>query len=217
MTATKGILSITILICIFCSCEYNSIETIDDIGFVEGYIETYSGASKIVTVSDANIYLYPNEELKGISKNGKFFLDNVPIGNYILKITKNGFYDGYHYIDILKDKTVKPSFFLYSIDTNNHFPSPPKSPFPPDNGIMFDTAFVLAWSSKDPDNNPLYYDLYISDKNPPLKCIGRGIREDRLKIDSLKVGTTYYWRVRVRDYYGAQILGDIWQFQIREL
>lgn len=202
------------------SCYYDKNPVIENGGFFEGMVESYTGASRVITVNDVKIYPLPEIQsyASTISNDkGKFYLDNIPEGNYILRLEKEDYYTAFFPAKVYSGQTTRESMMIQVIDTNNIMPLLPDKPFPRQDGYLYDTAFVLSWRCSDPNEDPLYYDIYFSEHNPPMECINRETRESTYKIDSLISGKTYYWRIKVRDYFGAELMGDIWKFEIREL
>jgi hypothetical protein len=69
----------------------------------------------------------------------------------------------------------------------------------------------LAWDCFDPDNDPLLYDLYFGENNPP-ELLFENIPENMLIISDVTLpGTTYFWKIVAKD--GTfQTEGPVWSF-----
>lgn len=202
---------------VLAACSYDKNPSVADGGFLVGTIETYSGASSRIAVKDIKVETLPTSKTALSDVAGKFYLDDVPEGDYILYFTKDGFYDAYFPGSIRAGNVVNDSYTVHSYDSTNQFPTIPINPFPSDEGKSYATSLQLYWNCSDPDTNQLYFDVFFSEQYPPTVCIAEAIRENKFKIENLMPNITYYWRVHVRDFYGAEILGDIWSFTIKEM
>ncbi|OYT16061.1 MAG: hypothetical protein B7C24_09785 [Bacteroidetes bacterium 4572_77] len=208
---------IAILALVICSCSYESNPVENEVGFFKGTIETYSGATNVVYLDGVNIETLPESKIALSDGHGKFSLDNVPSGTYILKMTKEDYYDTYSPVLIEEGKIRTDFFMVLPFAEDNTFPEEPYSPYPLDSGLCYVSDVTMFWRSSDADDNPIYFDIYLSQDYPPTECIAQELETDRLVVKGLITGKTYYWRVRVRDYYGASILGDIWQFRVKQI
>ncbi len=198
------------------SCSYDKNPLVENAGYLEGSIDTYTGASKIRPVAGVKVTTLPST-LESISnEDGKFYLDNIGSGEYIVKLQLKDHYDAYLPAEVLAGKKNEIMGTILPYDPKNLPPLAPNKPYPQNNGSIYDTALVIAWTCSDPDSNPIYYDVYFSEQNPPRKCIKFAQREKtNVKIVGLKTGTTYYWQVKVRDYPGAEVFSDVWNFKVK--
>ena len=93
----------------------------------------------------------------------------------------------------------------------NNPPNPPILDIPA-NGSITDHQPLLAWGGgSDPDGDTVKFDLYLGTSSPPPLIESNllfGIR----RAPPLHVGTTYRWRIVVRDSRGAETIGPEWTF-----
>lgn len=197
------------------ACSYDKNPAVAGGGFLEGKIETYTGASAIGTVEGVEISTIPESKTALSLPDGKYYLDDVPGGDYILKLTKDGYYRSLNPISISSGNVEYKAFTILPLDSTNTSPTTPAGPFPSDDGIAVTSTFKLFWDCSDPDTNQLYFDVYFSESYPPTECIAEDIRDTFFPVSDLEDDKKYYWRVHVRDFYGAEILGDIWSFKIK--
>lgn len=92
----------------------------------------------------------------------------------------------------------------------NHLPFAPTLIHPILNATIIDISTALEWSSTDVDADPLTYDIYFGDTNPPT-LIQENISSTSYSVD-LSASTTYYWKIVVKDDNGGQAIGQIWSF-----
>jgi hypothetical protein len=205
-----------IFLALLVSCSYDRNPLVENAGYLEGSIDTYTGASKILPVAGVKVTTIPLSQASISNEDGRFFLDNIPAGDYIVKLQMKDHYDAYYPSVVLEGKTNEISCTILPYDPKNLPPEAPHNPYPQSNATVYDTTVIIAWSCSDPDSNPIYFDVYLSEQNPPCKCIKYAQREKaNVKVTGLKTGTTYYWRVKVRDYPGAEVFSDIWNFKVK--
>ncbi len=70
---------------------------------------------------------------------------------------------------------------------------------------------TLSWEATDPDNDPLLFDLYFGETNPP-QLLTENLNNPTFDVQ-LNANTTYYWRVVVKDNDQATIIGQVWNFR----
>ena len=95
-------------------------------------------------------------------------------------------------------------------------PSVPRAISPKDGSKDVPTRVKLVWESTDPQNLPLRYDLYFG-KSPNPKLIAKDLKDNEYELKDLENGTTYYWKVIVRNSKGLENTGGIWRFKTKVL
>ncbi|WP_282079604.1 hypothetical protein [Aquimarina algiphila] len=73
------------------------------------------------------------------------------------------------------------------------------------------TNITLDWGATDGDNDPLTFDLYFGDTNPPV-LVSENINVSTFDV-IVSANTTYYWRVVVKDDKQGATIGQIWNFR----
>ncbi len=93
----------------------------------------------------------------------------------------------------------------------NQAPAQPSSPSPTDASIDQTVNSTLSWACSDPDGDPLTYDVYFGETNPPaLGSSGQtAITYDPGAINNV---TTYYWKIVATDNHGNSTEGVVWSF-----
>ncbi len=82
--------------------------------------------------------------------------------------------------------------------------------YPADGETGLSPSLVLNWSSQDPENSSMFYDLYFgTDADPVL--IGEDLSYSEYTLNQLQLSTTYYWKIVVTDGYN-QVTGPVWSF-----
>jgi uncharacterized protein (TIGR02145 family) len=95
--------------------------------------------------------------------------------------------------------------------TGNQNPNIPYNPGPSSSAIIQNNNITLTWDCFDPDQDPLEYDIYFSDSNPPL-LIASNHTTTSYDIEQLEYEKAYYWCIVAFDSHGKFVTGDIWSF-----
>ncbi|MFB6187861.1 MAG: fibronectin type III domain-containing protein, partial [Halobacteriaceae archaeon] len=133
-----------------------------------------------------------------------------------IKIPKNA-ETGKHKLDIFfdtgKDAVYRMSGITVRVTERNKLPNSPSSPQPMNKALVDTTSPALSWSSSDPNEDSLTYDVRLEKGDTsPESVIASDVPDSTLSVSELKPGTTYYWQVTAFDEHGAKIEGPVWQF-----
>ena len=106
-----------------------------------------------------------------------------------------------------------------SCDCNSVLPpDAPSIPQPPDESTMRDINEPLIWYSSDPSGRPMTADVYFGlDASPPLVASDVVVEPYTTywPENFLLYGTTYYWKVVLRNSGGAETSGPVWSFSTK--
>ncbi|TRZ45285.1 hypothetical protein DMZ48_05940 [Robertkochia solimangrovi] len=94
----------------------------------------------------------------------------------------------------------------------NYKPFAPELISPVLNDTLSSNAVLLQWSCYDIDDDPLTYDIFLSENYPPDYLISTGQSGTSLHL-SLESKPVYYWRVVAKDLDGAENKSPIWYFK----
>ncbi len=97
------------------------------------------------------------------------------------------------------------------ITAPNLAPLAPSDPSPSDGATGVHTDASLTWQDSDPENDPLNYDIYFGQTDPPPFIHNQSSRRYNPpgRMDN---ETTYYWRIIAHDDHGNQTIGPVWSF-----
>lgn len=112
-----------------------------------------------------------------------------------------------------KSSVYSPTWTFYSEGegVSNHLPYAATLVSPELNASITEDAISLKWSSSDVDNDPLVYDIYVGNINPPpLVLVNSNISTFDVILDN---NQTYFWQIVVKDDAGGETIGQIWSFQ----
>ncbi|KAF2955667.1 fibronectin type III domain-containing protein [Marinitoga sp. 38H-ov] len=185
------------------------------------FTTTYRPEFKSVNLSDyaTNISLNYNLQWEGYDKdndnlsytiklNGNKLKENLKSNAYTLNLESDKNYllellviddKGTENSTILNFSTTrKPIIYNNSmyVEDTNHFKNGDK----------------IYWNAYDPDNDEIYYEIYLGTSQNSLTKIAT-TTEKEYKLNNLIEGKTYYWKIKVYDNKGAVSESDIKSFK----
>ncbi|OEK08033.1 hypothetical protein A8C32_16385 [Flavivirga aquatica] len=96
----------------------------------------------------------------------------------------------------------------------NHLPFSPTLVTPVNDENVSNTSVVLAWGARDVDTDDvLTYDVYLDSNASPTTQLLINHSSKNYTV-SLVAGTTYYWKVIVKDDKGGKTIGQVWSFSV---
>jgi len=103
-----------------------------------------------------------------------------------------------------------------TVTSSNLPPDPPFNPDPQDGAVTLSNKPWMRWDSNDPDGDPMLFTCYFGTSNPPPLVIASQMF-GTFSQGTLEYGTTYYWKVKVKDNKGNATDGPVWSFSIIDL
>jgi hypothetical protein len=101
--------------------------------------------------------------------------------------------------------------WLIKFQGPNSPPYMPNTPYPANNSQDVPIIVALSWVGGDPDNDTVTYDLYFGPTStPPL--LAENLITASFTLGGLAYNTTYYWKIKATDQYGAVTEGPLWSF-----
>lgn len=95
----------------------------------------------------------------------------------------------------------------------NTAPGEPLIVSPANGSTDQELTVTLDWSATDPDGDTLKYDLYFADESAALDvAFVSDLSTSEYTIEGAATGTTYHWRVVVKDNRGGVTEGNNWTF-----
>lgn len=101
-------------------------------------------------------------------------------------------------------------FYTEGEGVSNHLPYAPTLISPELNADIVALSTTLKWSASDVDDDPLTFDVYFGNTNPPV-LIEENITATEKSVD-LNEAMTYYWKIVVKDGESGESVGQIWSF-----
>ncbi|MDY8134885.1 hypothetical protein [Aquimarina sp. 2201CG5-10] len=102
------------------------------------------------------------------------------------------------------------SFFTEPEAGVNTIPYGPEIISPALRTTVSGSAVTLDWSATDADQDPLLFDVYFGDVNPP-PLVSENLQGSTFDVN-ISSDTTYYWRVVVKDDKQGVAIGRVWNF-----
>jgi len=76
-------------------------------------------------------------------------------------------------------------------------------------------SVVLKWGGNDEDDDSLSYDVYLDTTPNPTKKVAVGLTEEFYEVTGLEEGTTYYWKVVVKDEQ-EEVSSAVGEFTVKQ-
>jgi len=145
--------------------------------------------------------------------DGNFTLKDVPEGEYSVQAQKDGLLTKFEGVTVRQSAEVNVIFELKPKTTNNKQPSAPEAIYPEDNATDLDVSLQFAWTSSDPDGDPLTYELELRNdiNNSVLRF--EDIQDTTYTVQGLQNGLKYFWQIKVTDSINNPVLSKVYSFE----
>ena len=146
--------------------------------------------------------------------DGKFSIQDIPVGNYTITAQKNGYKKSSVSVSVRENAVTQATIFLEVDNGTNTAPNPPSDPVPSNEAADQPVNVTLSWTASDPDaSDSLTYTVFLYKSGAINKeTIAEGIGDTSVVAQNLEYGTTYYWQVVVKDSSGLTSNGETWSF-----
>jgi uncharacterized protein (TIGR02145 family) len=91
-------------------------------------------------------------------------------------------------------------------------PNEPYNPIPGDGTFDNPTTNTLSWECSDPENDPLFFDVYFGMEYPPPLVVENFI-DFFYELPELEPANLYYWKIVARDIESNITEGPTWEFE----
>ncbi|MBC7128693.1 MAG: PKD domain-containing protein [Thermoplasmatales archaeon] len=91
-------------------------------------------------------------------------------------------------------------------------PNSPTNPYPPDGATAVPLNVMLSWECYDPDNDTLYYSIYLDGEK-----IAENLTENKYQLRNLEPFKEYSWEVHVVDSDGSTSQSPTWYFRTKDI
>jgi len=100
-------------------------------------------------------------------------------------------------------------------DFINRLPYSPSNPSPRSGTLALNRLLYLSWSCNDPDDDSLFYDVYIGTSST-LEIAANNQSVARFNPGILLSNAWYYWKIVAKDELSVGVESPIWSFQVAE-
>ena len=192
------------------SCREETIEP-EVFGSLAGYVVSSPEDSDVV---GARVSTNPPTSTVLTDSIGQFVIDQLPTGNYTVRVEQEGFTSSVENVKIYQDQTANIIVSLEPDSLSNSAPGAPTNPSPALGTTVIGTSQTLHWTTIDPDeDDQLSYDVYLygADQVDP-ELVASNITEDSLKVSNLDYDRVYFWQIVARDQL-TNTNGPVWNFR----
>lgn len=110
------------------------------------------------------------------------------------------------------DFSITSQFLTEGEGESNHLPFIPELVLPVLNSTISGTSTTLSWSASDADEDPLTFDVYLDTNENPTTKVSENQSNTTFLASGLSAGTTYYFKIVVKDSKEGVTIGSIWSF-----
>jgi PKD repeat protein len=100
---------------------------------------------------------------------------------------------------------------ILPVKMTNRAPSQPTAPSPQNKTANVPLDVTLSWTSTDPDNDLITYDVYFGTNSSPAKIVSHQSNPS-FHLSSLQYQTTYFWKIISWDTFGGNTSSPLWLF-----
>jgi len=200
------------LLTVVLSCSEDTIDSLGN-GTITGTV-VKEGSNE--PIENVKISTTPASSTIFTDENGSFILRDVPEGEYSVQARKDGFLAQFEGATVRTNNEVNVVFELLTEIANNRQPSTPKLISPEDGASDQDLSIVFNWSSSDPEQDELTYELEIkNDRNNEILSF-TGIQDTTYTVDNLNYGYKYFWQVKVSDIINERVFSEVFSFTVAD-
>lgn len=80
------------------------------------------------------------------------------------------------------------------------------------NTTVSGTSTTLSWTASDVDGVALTFDVYLDTSTDPSTKVSENQSNSTFEASGLSAGTTYYFKIVVKDDKGGATIGSVWSF-----
>ncbi|APU67599.1 MULTISPECIES: carboxypeptidase regulatory-like domain-containing protein [Christiangramia] len=197
---------------LLCGC---SEDTID--GYVTGDL-----TGKVVKegsndpIENVRISTNPTSSTVFTNAEGEFVLENIPEGEYSVEARKDGLLTAFEGATVYPNSNVNVIFEMSVESASNRQPTTPDLIQPEDGQENVGLVTEFMWSSSDPENDELTYQLELRNDHDDQIQIFEEIKDTTFTVDNLSYGYKYFWQVKVSDSINPTVISEINTFYTEE-
>ena len=211
----KNIL-VALVLLIISACNENSIEPVL-YGNLTGIVFSPDGKS---IITGASVSTNPPTSAIVTNDSGAFSIQNIPIGNYTVTASKNGYSKGTVSISVTNGETSQAILFLNN-SSSSYIPGIPRNPLPSSQSINQLVSLKLTWSIKPSiyySQDSTWFDVFLYESGSTIQNkIASNITDTSVSIINLKYNTTYFWQVIAKGKDTNKSCSEIWNFKTQSL
>ncbi len=216
-----------------------SLESPDTPENTPGYVTVWISIDDVTSPTISDVLSTPLYQLPSHNVNISCFVtDNREVENVKVHIT---YPDKSTVINVSMDKETSDSYYyeesysslgaydyyIWAVDTSGNEQTSemyffeittnlpgyePYNPLPDNQAIAVLPDVTLSWDGGDPDGDPILYDIYFGDTNPPTKIVSNQ-SSTTYNIGTLDRYTNYYWQIISWDDQDRKMTSPLWTFR----
>jgi Tol biopolymer transport system component len=207
----KYIILAVLVVAFFTNCSETTVDFIQ-YGTIKGRVVK---SKSFEPIENAKVTINPTNNAVFTDVDGYFIMPDVEVGDYSVGASKEGYLANFQPATAIADKEVNVIFEMDDDNSLNRPPSTPELITPTDGSENQELSVELIWSSKDPDNDPIIYQLEIkNDYDNNILKVG-SLTDTTYVVSDLKYGAKYFWQITATDSINADVLSPVNTFKTK--
>lgn len=211
-TQYKILLWICFLSLAFISCEEEGIEE-NGFGTITGTVVT-DGDN--IPLENVKISTTPVSNTVFTNENGRFIIDQVPVGEYSVQAEITDFLTAFEPANVIANQEINVVFELDPSSSLNSPPSTPQLLSPEDNSTEIPVQVELVWSSSATDSDVINYIVELRNGSSNEMLVIEDIQDTTYTVENLQLGVNYFWQVTASDGINPAVESSISSFATKD-
>jgi len=202
-----GLLLVSFLI----SCSETTVDLVQ-YGTITGRVVK---AKTFEPIENAKVTINSSNNTVFSDSDGYFVMTDVEIGEYSVSAKKDDFLTNFQPATVAVDKEVNVIFEMEDDTALNRPPTTPEIITPVDGSEDQEISLELVWSSSDPDEDSITYQLEIKNDYDSNILNVTSLIDTTYVVSNLKYGVKYFWQVIATDSINEDVLSKVNTFKTK--
>lgn len=186
---------LAVIIIAFSNCSEDPIEDVAT-GTLTGIV-VMDGSNE--PIENVRISTNPSSSTVFTDENGEFIIEEIAVDQYAVQAELEGFLTSFEGATITGGVTTNVIFDLRTDDANNRPPTTPILATPADNAIDIPLETQFNWSSSDPDDDDITFNIEIRNDVDEEILAFSTVNDTFVDVTGLRFGVKYFWQVEASD------------------
>ena len=146
--------------------------------------------------------------------DGRFEIENVPIGDYSVSARLDGYLATFEPATVVTNASVNVIFEMQVSTAHNRPHSALELIKPAENEVLESTEVTFEWTSTDPENDPIIFSLELRNDQNEDVLLFEDITDSTYVYSDLMLGAQYFWQVTATDDINPPVLSPVGTFKV---
>ncbi len=198
-----------LIITLVTACNEDTID-VEGLGVVKGQVVEVGTNEPLENV---RIATNPTTSTVFTDQEGRYQIENIPVGDYSLSAQRDGLLAQFEGITIIADKELEIVFEMDVETAGNRPPEAAVLATPIDNAVDQTLELDLIWSGSDPDDDDLMYRITLRNDEDTAVEVFENITDTIYTVTNLAYNTKYFWQVASDDAINDPVNSTVYSFE----